>query len=190
MTPLFTINFRREAYLQEVARRRRRVLALGAWVAYYGVLALVLGLYGLNSMTLARRAAALERQTGQLRRASGSQLVTALRPTEMTLVERYTSSTRRWRDRLERVGDLMPSDAHVSALNVNPQNMSDAASRELLVISGELRSGASTDRMQGVMKIVATLRNDPVFRTGYKNIRLASTRGAEDGTVEFVIECR
>jgi hypothetical protein len=73
---------------------------------------------------------------------------------------------------------------------VNPQNQSDATSQNSLVISGALKGTRTGDRIQGVMKIVSSLSADSVFRAGYKNIKLASTRVAEDGGVEFVIECR
>jgi hypothetical protein len=190
VSPLFTINFRREAYLREVARRRQRIVSLGLWVAYYGTLCLVVGLYGLNCTTLSRRSAMLERQTAQIHRTNAAQVATVLRPQEMALVERYATSTRRWRDRLEHVGAAMPMDARLTGLVVNPQNLSDASSQNALVISGALKGTHTGDRIQGVMKIVSSLRADSVFHTGYKNIKLASTRVAEDGGVEFVIECR
>jgi hypothetical protein len=44
--------------------------------------------------------------------------------------------------------------------------------------------------MQAVMRIVSDLRDDKVFSQSYTNVRLASTRVTEDGTAEFVIECR
>ena len=190
MTALFTINFRREAYLQEVARRRHRVAALAVWVAYFGVLVVLLGLYGLNCASLARRVHLLEHQTVQVRRMNRSQVATRLGSTELALVERYASSTRRWRDRLARLGDVLPADAHLTSLTVNPQNLSDAASQNSLVISGELNGTSVQDRMQGVMKIVSSLRSDSLFRAGYGNIKLSSTRVTEDGAAEFTIECR
>jgi len=55
VNPFFNINFRREAYLQEMAKARRRVIALGVWIAYFGLLGVLLGLYGLNCSSLARR---------------------------------------------------------------------------------------------------------------------------------------
>ena len=190
MSALFTINFRREAFLREVAKRRRRLMSLALWVAYYGVLVLVLGLYGLNCQTLSLRSAMLARQTAQLRNTNAAQVATALRPQEMTLVERYATSTRRWRDRLEHVALAMPFDAKLTGLVVNPQNQSDVASQNSLVISGALKGTRTGDRIQGVMKIVSSLSADSVFRHGYRNIKLASTKVAEDGGVEFVIECR
>ena len=48
MSVLFTINFHREAYQRELARARRRVILLGVWVAYFGVIGVVMGLYGRN----------------------------------------------------------------------------------------------------------------------------------------------
>lgn len=190
MTALFTINFRREAFLQEVSRRRRRVIALGVWVAYFGVLAVVIGLYGLNCVSLARRARMLERQTTLIRRANASTISTQLGPNELAQVESYVRSTRVWRDRLQRLGDLLPPEARIMTVGVNPQNQSDPASRNALVISGELRNTPGQDRMQGVMKLVSALRADSLFGRGYRNIKLSSTRVSEDGSAVFEIECR
>ena len=190
MNALFTINFRREAYIQEVARRRRHVIALGAWVAYFGLIAIVLGLYGLNCSALAKRSAQLERQTTQIRRNGASPLTNQLEPGDLALVESYVSNPRRWRDRLARIGGLMPPEARLTGVAINPRNLSDAASQNVLMISGEIRNAPGSDRMQGVMKIVAALREDSTFRIGYQNIRLASTNVSEDGNANFEIECR
>ncbi len=190
MSPLFTINFRREAYAQEVSRRRRRLAALGGWVAYFGALAVLMGLYGLNGVALARRARLLERQTALVRNAKDPMLGAQLAPFELGRVESMARSARQWRDRLERLGELLPPDARLTGLSVNPQNMSDAASRNLLVVTGELRNAPGQDRMQGVMKLIAALRSDSTFASGYRNIRLATTRVGEDGSVEFQVECR
>ena len=190
MNALFTINFRREAYVQEVARRRRRVISLGVWVGYFGVIAMLLGLYGLNCAALARHSAQLERQTTQIRRNGSSSQTNELEPGDLALVESYVLNTRRWRDRLARIGELMPPEARLTGVAINPRNLSDAGSQNVLMISGEIRNAAGADRMQGVMKIVAALRADSTFRIGYQNIRLASTNVAEDGSANFEIECR
>lgn len=190
MNTHFNINFRREAYVQEVSRRRRRIVALGVWVAYFGVLSMLIGLYALNGASLARRARLLERQTNYIRNAKESGVGLQLSASDLTQVETYARSTRQWRDRLERVGNLLPPEARLSALSVNPQNMSDAASRDELVFTGELHNAPGQDRMQGVMKIVAELRADSVLKRSYSNIKLASTRISEDGSAEFEIQCR
>ena len=52
MTPVFLINFRREAFRRERAEARRRAIGLGVWLAYFGGLAVLLGLYGLNCAEL------------------------------------------------------------------------------------------------------------------------------------------
>ncbi len=190
MNPLFTINFRREAYVQEVSRRRRRVVALGGWVAYFGVLVVLIGLYGLNGTALARRAMLLERQTTSIRRSGTPALGAQLGPNELMQVELYARSTRLWRDRLERLGNLLPPEARLTGLTVNPQNMSDASSQNALMISGELRNAPGQDRMQGVMKIVAAMRADSLFGRSYQNIKLSSTSMSQGGNAEFDIECR
>ena len=190
MNALFTINFRREAYVREASRRRRRVVALGVWVTYFGVLLLVVGLYGLNGYTLAQRAMMLERQTTLIRHAKGGATGAQIAAGDLTQVESFVRSTRAWRDRMERLGQLLPPDARLTGVNVNPQNYSDVASRNALVINGELRNVSGQDRMQGVMKIVSAMRADSVFGHGYRNIRLTSTRIADDGGALFEIECR
>ena len=190
MNALFTINFRREAYVKEVSRRRRRIIALGAWVAYFGVLVMLSGLYTLNAASLARRARLLERQTRLIRNTKDPALGAQLGAAELGAVEQYAQSTRHWRDRLERIGSLLPPEARLGGLSVNPQNMSDPESRDALLLSGELHNAPGQDRMQGVMKVVAALRADSLFSRNYSNIKLASTRITEDGSAEFQIECR
>jgi hypothetical protein len=190
VNPLFTINFRREAYVREQSRRRRRVIALAIWVAYFGVLAVLIGLYGLNGVSLARRSRLIERQTTLIRNTKNGAPWAQLTASDLDQVESYAQSTRRWRDRMERLGMLLPPEAKLSVVTVNPQNKSDRASRNSLVVRGELKNAPGQDRMQGVMKIVSAMRADSVFGRGYNNIRLSSTSINEDGTAEFEIECR
>ena len=192
MSPLFAINFRREAYLKEVARTRRRVIALGVWVSYFGAIGLMLGLYGLNCAALNRRVAILERQTERVRGAQGATLQWNVRPGELGQIESYVMNSRQWRDRLAHLSIILPPNARLKTLALNPQNLGNAADQNLLVISGELRATPGQDRMQGVMKIVSAVHDDSVFAASYRNIKLASTRVEEstDGTAEFVIECR
>ena len=190
MNALFTINFRREAYVLGVTRRRQRVIALGIWVAYFGLIAVLLGLYGLNCAALARRSSQLQRQTAQIQRNGSSQLTNQFEPGDLVLVESYVMNTRHWRDLLSRLGALLPPESRLTSVAINPQNLSDATSQRVLRISGEIRSAAGTDRMQGVMKIVAALRADSTFKAGYRNIRLASTNVGEDGSASFEVECR
>ena len=131
-----------------------------------------------------------ERQTRLIRNMKDPALGAQLGPAELSQVEEYAQSTRRWRDRLERVGNLLPTEARLSGLTVNPQNSSDSEARNALLLSGELHNAPGQDRMQGVMKVVAALRSDSVFTRSYSNIKLASTRITEDGSAEFQIECR
>lgn len=191
MNPLFTINFRRESYLREIARARRRVVTLGLWVFYFGVLAAVLGLYGLNCVSLSQRAGWLERQTARLRAAQSAHPDWTVGRTELAQVEQFTASPRRWRDRLTRIASLLPPGARLSSLAFNPDQASAAADQRL-VLTGELRVAPGQDRMQGVMQLVAALHRDSLFAAGYRNIRLSSTQISEGTatTAQFVIECR
>jgi hypothetical protein len=190
MSTLFTINFRREAYLQEVARVRHRVISLGVWVTYFGMLAVLLGLYGLNCTSLAQRTRAIERQAARLRAADASHVPSQLRALDLDQIERTVLGVRRWRDRLQRLAEILPPNARITALTVNPQNLAGRVAQNALVVTGELRTPMAQDRMQAVMRIVTALRDDKAFADGYTTVRLSSTRVTEDGMAEFVIECR
>lgn len=191
MTTLFTLNFRRQAYLAEVARARRRVLAIGVWVAYFGVLAVLLGLYGLNSVSLARRVHQIERQAARLREARASGVQWTVSDAEIIEVERYVSNPRSWRNRLVHLVTVLPPNARLTSLVVNPQNLSNPLDENKLVITGVLRSSDGNSEMAGIMSVVSRLRADSVFAADYRNIRLASTQAAEGaGSAQFVIECR
>jgi hypothetical protein len=192
VSPLFTINFRREAYLRELARTRRRVVILGVWVTYFGALGLMLGLYGLNCASLTGRARQVERQAARLRSSQGASLEWKVQPAELAEVERFVLSPRKWHDRLTRLSAILPPNVRLTSLQVNPQNLSTMAEQNKLVIAGQLRPVAGQDRMQGVMRIITTLHDDSLFARSYRNIKLASTRISETpgAPAEFVIECR
>jgi Tfp pilus assembly protein PilN len=189
---MFTINFRREAYLREQARARRRVVMLGVWVAYFGVIGVVIGLYGLNCIALHSRVVQLERAANRLKQQGGSSADWTVKPSEVYQIEKYLENPRQWRNRLLRLATLLPPTVKISSLSVNPQNLTGPAEQNKLVITGIVRPTAGEDRMQSVMRVVSMLHDDVAFAAGYQNIKLASTRVSEgsDGTAEFVIECR
>lgn len=192
MSTLFTINFRREAYLKAVARVRRRVIALGLWVTYFGALFIVIGLYGLNAVALSSRLRQIERQTAQIRKMQGGAGGWKIGEVELSEVERYVQNPRLWHDRLARLATLLPTNVRLSSITVNPNNLSGSGDEKTLVITGQLQPTAGEDRMQGVMKIVSALHEDSLFAMSYQNVKLASTKIAEGttGVAEFVIECR
>jgi hypothetical protein len=191
MSALFTINFRRETYLKEVARARRRVIALGVWVAYFGVLILVVGLYGLNCVSLVRDARQLERHASRFAQ-NDRRDDWKVSPAALSEVEYAVTNPIRWRNRLQRLSQLIPPGAKLTSLAANPDNMSGSAEANRLVISGEYRIAAGQDRMHGVVEMVGALRGDSLFSAGYQTIRLVTTKISESsGTVaEFTIECR
>ncbi|OGF13119.1 MAG: hypothetical protein A2W00_05420 [Candidatus Eisenbacteria bacterium RBG_16_71_46] len=192
MSTLFTINFRREAYRRQLAHARRRVLMLGGWVAYFGVVGIVLGLYALNGLGLAGRVRRIERQTTQFMQTKDKHDRWEVAPAELATVERLVINPVRWRDRLTRLGALLPPDARIVSLAANPDDRASAEERNRLVIAGELRLSANQERMGGIMQLVSALRADSLFSAGYANIRLASTRIVEGpgSTTQFVIECQ
>ena len=191
MSTLFTINFRREAYQREVARARRRLLMLGASLAYFGVLAVVLGLYGLNCASVARRGAQIERQVARMRAMQNDRRDWTVGTAELRMVETFHANPRQWRDRLVRLATVLPPNAVITSVAVNPDNLPSAEEQNKLVITGQLKVPAGQDRMRGVVQLVGVLHADTLFASGYRNIRLASSRATEGGAVaEFVIECR
>ncbi len=189
MNTVFNINFRREAFQRQRARTRQRAVNLGLWVAYFGSLGVLLGLYALNLQSLQGRIALVQRQTEHFRHRDSSG---DWRPdrADAAEVERHVRSPRLWRDRLARLSTLLPANARLSSLQFNPENAGGASDLKL-VIAGEMRSSAGGDRIQQVMSLVNTLSRDSTFAAGFKNIRLVTTRAASgsDGAA-FVIECR
>jgi Tfp pilus assembly protein PilN len=192
VSPIFEINFRREAHRQELSRARRRATELGTWVAYFGVLAVVLGLYGLNCHSLAQRVRSLEARNARLRTLQAPPETWKPQPAELAQVEGVLASTRRWRSRLERLAAVLPANVRLASLVVNPDNLSAPAEQERLVISGVLDPVAGQDRMQGIMQLVSTLHGDSLFAAQYRIIKLVESRtdGGSGAPAEFRIECR
>lgn len=175
-----------------MARARRRVIALGIWVAYFGVLAVVLGLYALNAAALSRRTIQMEHQTARARQMQGAAGNLKIGAQELAQVESYILNSRRWHDRLSRLAAILPPNVRLASMTANPDRASGTEDADKLVITGLFRPAPGEDRMQGVMKIVSTIHSDSLLKTSYRNVRLASTRVIEsgDGAAEFVIECR
>jgi Tfp pilus assembly protein PilN len=192
VSPVFTVNFRRETYRLEMARTRRRAVAVGIWVAYFGVLAVVLGLYGLNCASLTQRAHLLEAQNARMQTRHDPTTAWQPGPAELAQVERALANPRHWQIRLARLATVLPGDAMLTSVAANPDNLSGAADQERLLLIGVLRPAPGQDRMQGIMALVAALRADSLFRAQYRTIRLVESRigGGADAPAEFRIECR
>ena len=192
MTPVFTINFRREAYRQELARTRQRAVAVGTWVTYFGVLAVVRGLYGLNCASLKERVRLLELQTARVRTSHDPDVTWKPGPAELAQVEQALANPRRWQARLVRLAALLPANAMLTSLTVNPDNLSGAGEQERLLLAGALRPMPGQDRLQGIMALVAALHSDSLFSAQYRTIRLVESRigSGADAPAEFRIECR
>ncbi len=191
--PLFTINFRRASWEQSRAEARRRVVRLGVGVAYAGVVGILLGLFGLNCALMSSRTTALERRVQRLRVARAAAPELRLDPADVTLVQRAAANPRLWRDKLARLAELLPPNARLTSLAVNPDRAAAPAEQLRLVISGTIRTGPERDRVQPVVRLVESLRRDAVFAAGFQNLKLISSRvpDAEGAAVvEFVVECR
>jgi Tfp pilus assembly protein PilN len=192
MSPVFTVNFRREAYQLELARTRRRALTVGIWVAYFGVMAIVLGLYGLNFASLTQRAHLLAAQNARAQTRPDPAAAWQPGPAELAQVEHSLVNPRHWQVRLARLARLLPGDAMLTSVSANPDNQSGAADQERLLIVGTLRSTPGQDRMQGIMALVTALHSDSLFAAQYRTIRLVESRigGGANAPAEFRIECR
>lgn len=187
--PLFTINFRREVFRRRQARARARMVLLGVWVAYFGVMAVILGLYGLNAVTYARRAAMLERQAKRIRDQRDATEWT-LTPEVLGALSERVGSLSTHRDILVRLGQRLPTNVRLSSLTWNADAGSGAGARRL-VLGGTLRPEASQDRMGEVVRLVSMLSADSTLSGRFRNVKLASTSVDEgSGVVEFVIECQ
>ena len=192
MSAVFTINFRREAFARQRARERQRVLALGLWLSYFGVLAVVLGLYGLNCASTIRRARQMERNATQLRMLRLPGNPWRVTGTALLDIEAAAANPWRWRLRLEHLAGALPSQAHVTSLAFNPQGQSGTPDASALLIDGEIRTAPGESPVVAVMNIVTTLQHDRDFAAGFGAIRLRSTQaGPSPGTpAAFTIECR
>jgi hypothetical protein len=190
VSPTFNINFRREMYEQQLARTRRRMLNVGVWLAYFGAMVVVLGLYGLNCASLAERARLLESQNKRMS-TTGRPDVWRPATAELALAERALANPQDWRLRLSRLATLLPPDVALTSVTGNPDNASSSAEQERMLVSGTLRTRSGQDRMQDIMALVAALRADSVFAGQYRSIRLVESRiGGPGAPAEFRIECR
>lgn len=192
MSAHFTINFRREAYQRELARVRRRVTALGIWVSYFGVVAVITGLFVLNGIALQRRVRDLEGRIKQFQSARATLQPWDLPAAELQRVETFVLNPRQWHARLARVAALTPPNVVITSLEVNPNNLQGHEHENELVIMGTLRPHGGEDRMQGIMSFVAALHGDRGFATGYSTVKLAQSQaeGGLNADASFTIECR
>lgn len=191
MSALFHINFRREAHQRELAHARRRVVTLGVWVAYFGIVAVAMGLYGLNCMSLSQRVRILERQAARLQSSQSGREQWQVPSAELGRIEAYVRNPGGWHERLVRLAALLPDDARLTSIATNPSNLAAAGSENRLVLTGQMRVARGADRMAGVMGFASHLREDSVFAAHYTNVRVTSTKIVENGGLtEFVIECQ
>ena len=191
MNALFNINFRREAHQRELARARRRLVTLGVWVSYFGIVAVTMGLYGLNCAALSQRVTQLERQTARVESNRGDREQWRIPSAEVGRIESYAGNPRRWHDRLARLAVLVPNDVRLTAIATNPSNQTGARAEDRLVLTGQMRVRRVEERMAGVMSFATRLREDSVFAAHYSNVRVTSTKIIDGGSMtEFVIECQ
>lgn len=190
--PVFTINFRREMFEREMARSRRRVITLAAWVGYFGVFALLLLSYILNAQGIQKRTVMIERQTAQFVAAQSLPRKVPLDESQVAAIERFHSSPRRCRDKLARLSALIPASAELKSVGLNPSGSNQSTDLNKLVITGSLRATGADDPMRGVVQLVASLQADSAFSAGYTSIKLSQSHAdaTAKGITEFTIECR
>jgi hypothetical protein len=175
-----------------MARTRQRAVAVGIWVAYFGVLTLALGFYGLNCASLAQRSHLLEAQSARVQTSHGAAAVWKPGPAELAQVERSLANPRRWSVRLARLAAVLPGDAMLVSVAVNPDNQAGEADQERLILAGVIRPAPGQDRMRSIMALVAALHSDSLFSSQYRTIRLVESRlgSSAAAPAEFRIECR
>jgi len=190
--PVFTINFRREMFERELARSRRRVIALAGWVGYFGVFTLIVWSYILNAQGMQKRTAMIERQTAQFVASQNLPRKVPLDDSQVAAIEHFYGSPRLWRDKLARLSTLIPSTAALKSLGLNPSGSNQSTDQDKLVITGSLRLTGAEDPMRGVVQLVAALQADSAFSAGYQSIKLSQSHAdpTVKGTTEFTIECR
>lgn len=189
MNAPFQINFRREDFRLERSDSRRRAFGLGVRLAYFGVLGLLLGFYGLNCTELQSRTRNLDRQLARQRaqHMPGAPWLPA--PAEAALAEPWVGDLARWRDLLARLPALLPEGVRLKSMQFNPEGVSGGERR--LVLSGVLREDPHRDRTAAVTDLVAVVARDSVFASHFKSVRLLSTRSVEGSpNAEFELECR
>lgn len=189
MSGLFQVNFRREDFRRERTNARRRAYGLGVRLAYFGVLAVVLGLYALNYSELRTRTRGLDRQLARQRALHMAGAPWKPAPSEATLAEPWVANLARWREVLARLPALLPEGARLTSVRWNPEGISGGERR--LLLAGVLRVDSRRDRMAGVTDFVAVVARDSVFASQFKSVRLVSTRSLEQSPdAEFELECR
>lgn len=189
MSALFQINFRREAFRRERAEARQRAIGLGVWVTYFGVVLVLLGLYGLNGCVLAGRARHLERQIARqamLHRDGGDWVPS---PAEAAAMEPWVGDPGRWRDLLERLPGLLPDGVRLTSMQWNREAMTGGDRR--LLLDGVIHGDARRDRMASVTGMVAVISRDSLFAASFRSVRILSTRVLEGGVdAGFELECK
>jgi Tfp pilus assembly protein PilN len=192
MSVVFSVNFRRQAYEREMARSRARVIGLGVWLAYFGAIVVMFGLYALNCVAVVRRTGFVERQAARTRAQRTGEVDWAHKTDEMALVARAVNEPRIWRADLERIPALLPANVRLTSIEFNPSGISGSGDWDRLVLSGTLHADPGQDRMRGVADMVARLQKDSVLTSHYRNIRLANTRISDPSgsSAEFAVECR
>lgn len=189
MSAPFQINFRREAFRHERAEARRRAIGLGVWLAYFGTLGVMLGLYGLNCAELGARTRQLQRQIARQQALNHGGAEWVASSDEAAAVQPWVADATRWRDLLARLPRLLPAGARLTSLQWNPDDVSGGERK--LQLSGVLRVDAKRDRMAGVTDIVGILSRDSLFAARFHSVRLLSTRTHEGSPdADFQLECK
>jgi hypothetical protein len=189
MNTPFRINFRREAFRRQRTDSRRRALLLGVWLAYFGVLAVTLGLYALNWNELASRTRQLSHQIERQRLAHAAGADWKPAATDAGLAGPWVNDVARWRDLLVRLPTLMPEGVRITNLRFNPDGVMGGERK--LLLSGVLRMRGDRDRIGGVTDFVTVVSRDSVFASHFRSVRLLSTNTREgEPDALFELECR
>ena len=189
MSAQFQINFRRTAFRRERIEARRRAVGIGVWLTYFGALAVLIGLYGLNCAALQTRTEQLGRQLARQRTLRQGSTEWIASGTEVATVEPCVSDAGRWRDLLGALPRLLPEGARLTGIQFNPDGVT-GGNRKLL-LDGVLHVDSRLGGTSGVTDFVSTIARDSLFASQFHSVRLVSTRaGAHSSEAEFEVECR
>ena len=167
------------------------MVMLGVWVTYFGVLVVVLGLYGLNCASLTRRIHQIERQAARAREAQSLATTSKLDEAQLVEIETIHGSPARWRDRLTRLSALLPPNVAIVSVAVNPSNLPARTRTSSRSSAGCAGPPATTAGGGGRARVHAPRRLRLLGRLQQRPPRLEPRRRrATRRVTEFTIECR
>lgn len=191
---LFEINVYRIRNERAVELKRRlRYLALLVFLV--GVSIVVSGLFAFavvqTEQEIATRAARVETANAQLREALGAG-GSAISDEELSLI-RTRAAQIRWSNILAASSRLAIPELWFTQLRFSEGSLVGARDRKPgFHMEGRLRAGRKEESLAKLMEFTAVVRDEPVFKEHFSDVKLVSSRWkqtTEDEYLEFEIFC-